>query len=146
MELYDKLSAGSNKMAGAAAAVTMKMDVDEIGQAEKIVKLIQKRLKAASREYADLLQDSKKWSGDIARLKKQYDAALRAYESAAGKFKSSQRKREELLKEFKQWKQTPGAESPLSPGPPPCAPCPSGCFLPAPATAARRRGTRWRPR
>lgn len=105
VELYDKLSSGSKKMAGAAAAVlTLKMDVDEIGQAEKIVKQVQKRVKSASNEYAKLLRQSKTWSADIAKLKKQSDSALRTYEAAAAKFKSHQRKREELLQEFKQWK------------------------------------------
>ncbi len=105
VELYDKLSSGSKKMAGAAAAVlTLKMDVDEVGQAEKIVKQVQKRVKSASNEYAKLLRQSKTWSADIAKLKKQSDSALRTYEAAAAKFKSHQRKREELLQEFKQWK------------------------------------------
>ena len=105
VELVDKLSKGSKKMAGAAAAVvTMKMDVDEIGQAEAIVKKIQKRLKAAAKEYDSLTRASKTWGGKIGTMKNQYDAALKAYESAAKKFKSSQRKREGLLKEFKQWK------------------------------------------
>lgn len=105
VELVDKLASGSKKMAGAAAAaVTLGMDLGEIGQAEKIVKDVQKRLKVAAAEYESLIRDSRKWNGQIGKTKKQYDAALKAYEAAAKKFKSSQRKREGLLKEFKQWK------------------------------------------
>jgi hypothetical protein len=105
VELADKLSKGSKKMAGAAAAVlTLKLDVDEVGQAKDIVKKIQKKLKTAAAEYDCLIRLSKKWSADIGKVKKNYDAALRTYEAAAAKFTSSQRKREELLKEFKQWK------------------------------------------
>jgi hypothetical protein len=105
VELVDKLSSGSKKILGAAFAVrTMKLDADEIALAKKIVRIVQKRLRKAAGEYDNLLQASKKWNTEIVKLKKKYDAALRSYESAAKKFKSSKRKREQLLKEFKQWK------------------------------------------
>lgn len=104
-QLYDKLSKGSKKMAGGAAAVvTLKFDLDEIGDAKKIVQEVQKRIKAVADSYDTLLSLSKRYSGDIGKLKTQYDTALKAYESAAGKYKSSQREREKLIKEFKEWK------------------------------------------
>lgn len=105
VELADKLSKGSKKMLGAAAAVvTLGMDLDEVGQAKKIVQDVQKRMKKAEAEYNYLVKASKKWSGQVGKIKKQTEAALAVYVAGAKKFKSSQSKREGLLKEFKQWK------------------------------------------
>ena len=105
VELVDKLSKGTKRLAGGAAAVvTLKMDIDEIGDAEKIVKEVQKRIKAADQEWRALTISAITWNKRLGKLKKAYDASLKTYEAAASKFKSSQRKREELLKEFKKWK------------------------------------------
>lgn len=104
-QLYDKLSKGSKTMAGGAAAVvTLKFDIDEIGDAERIVREVQKRIGAVADSYDTLLTLSRRYGKDIGKLKTQYDTALKAYESAAGKYKSSQRQREALIKEFKEWK------------------------------------------
>lgn len=105
VELVDKLSPGAKKLGGAASAlITLKMDAGEIGDAEQIVKEVQIAIRRTSDRYIRILGQSKRWAKDISKLKKSYDNSLSAYNSAAGKFKSSQRKRDELLKEFKAWK------------------------------------------
>lgn len=105
VELADKLSKGSRKLTGAASAViTLKMDTDEIGQAENIVKEVRKRLNAVATEYDRLARATVNWKSDIAKVQKQADAALKAYRSEAKKYKSHEKERQALLKEFKQWK------------------------------------------
>ncbi len=104
VELADKLSKGSKKLTGAASAVlTLKMDTDEIGQAEKIVREVRKRLNAVASEYDRLARATANWKTDIAKVHKQADAALNAYRSEVKKYKSHEKERQALLKEFKQW-------------------------------------------
>ncbi|MEX0281754.1 MAG: hypothetical protein AB3N13_11285 [Arenibacterium sp.] len=105
VELVDKLSKGSKKIAGGAAAVvTLGMDIGEIGQAKEIVKKIQKELPKLAQEYASLAQESKKWSKQIDASNKALISAAKVYRSAAKKAAKSKKSRQELLKEFKQWK------------------------------------------
>ncbi|TDE40978.1 hypothetical protein [Antarcticimicrobium sediminis] len=105
VDLADKLSKGSRKLTGAASAViSLKMDTDEIGQAEKIVKEVRKRLNAVATEYDRLARATATWKTDIAKVEKQADAALSAYRSQVKKYKSHEKERQGLLKEFKQWK------------------------------------------
>jgi|GEM_PF-2887175 len=105
VELADKLSKGSKKLTGAASAViTLKMDTDEIAQAEKIVKEVRKKLNSVATEYDRLARATANWKTDIVKVQKQADAALSAYRSEVKKYKSHEKERQALLKEFKQWK------------------------------------------
>jgi len=54
--------------------------------------------------HGSRISESGHWGGKIGKVKKLYDTTLKKYDSAAAKFKSSKRKREGLLKKFKQWK------------------------------------------
>ena len=103
VELVDKLSKGSKKIAGGAAAVvTLGMDIGEIGQAKDIVKKIQKELPKLAQDYAALSKEAKQWSKQIDSSNKALTAAAKVYRSAAKKAAKSKKSRQELLKEFKQ--------------------------------------------
>lgn len=105
VELVDKLSKGSKKMLGGASAVlTLKMDTDEIAQAEKILKDIRKRARQVQQDYEGLLRATRTWKSDIAKAKKQYDQAYAAFKAAEKSYKDHGKEREQLLKEFKKWK------------------------------------------
>ena len=103
--LADKLSTGSKHLAGGASAVlTLKMDTDEIEKAEKILREVRKKLRTVAAEYARLARATASWKTDIAKAQKQADTALKAYKAQVKKYKSHEKQRLELLKEFKTWK------------------------------------------
>ena len=86
------------------AVLTLKLDVDEIGDSLKIMKEVQAAASAVQSRYLEAKRSAAYWNKDIGKRKAQYDSALKAYRAAASRFRSSKRQREELLKEFKQWK------------------------------------------
>ncbi len=100
-----KLSPGAQKlMGGVSAVITLKMDFDEVGQAEKILKEIQALSGRTLREYVFLMKLADKDGKKVAKLNQGLQAAGKMVRSNAGKFSSSKKKREELIKEFKSWK------------------------------------------
>lgn len=105
VELADKLSKGTKRLGGAASAVlTLGMDVGEIGQAQDIVKQVQKQLPKVLGKYRALAKESKGWANDLEKAAAGYSSALKTYQTAAKKAARSDKSRKELLKEFKQWK------------------------------------------
>lgn len=105
VELVDKLSKGGKKLGGAASAVlTLGLDVGEIGEADAIVRKIQKKIPVVVKQYEKLTKESATWARDIEKSKKGFATALKAYKTAANKGAKAVRSRQELMKEFKSWK------------------------------------------
>ena len=105
VSLAPKLDAVDKKLLGGVGAVlTLKLDVDEIGDSVKIMKEVQAAASAVQSRYLEVKRSAAYWNKDIGKRKAQYDSALKAYQAAASRFRSSKRQREQLLREFKQWK------------------------------------------
>ena len=103
--VMSKLSPGAQKLAGGASAVlTLKMDFDEVDQAEAILKEIGALMKGTTIKYNKLSKLADKDGKKVLMLNKSLNVASKSADAARGKFKSSKKKREGLIKEFKQWK------------------------------------------
>ena len=89
------------KFGGAASGLyTLKMDTDEIGDAEKIVKAVQAKMKTIEKTMKTL---ERFLVGDAAKLAKMQDAfekALKTAKSEEKKYKSAERQRLALLKQL----------------------------------------------
>ncbi len=101
----DKIKGPWGKIGGAASGVlTLGLDVGEIGDAKKIVKRVQDKIRAVARECVSLQgkvqADAKKLTG----LRDKFKKALKTAESNAGKYKSKAGERKKLIKEFNKWK------------------------------------------
>lgn len=97
-------AAGKRLFAGVNAVINLKMDADEMAEAIAIMEKLKKALIETDKEYRELCRMVGRLSLDVGKLKVSYDRALRTFESAAGRFRSSQRRRMELMREFRAWR------------------------------------------
>lgn len=93
------------KLGGAISGIiSWKLDSDEIGDAKKVVADIQKRLKEVQKSIKGLEKFLTSDLGDLEKHQKNFEKALDAARSAAGKFHTQENKRLALLRELKDLK------------------------------------------
>lgn len=93
------------KLGGAISGIiSWKLDSDEIGEAKQIVADVQKRLKEIQKSIKGLEKFLDSDLGDLEKHQKNFEKALDAARSAAGKFHSQESKRLALLRELKDLK------------------------------------------
>lgn len=89
------------KFGGAAAGLyTLKLDSDEIGDAKKIVKAVQDKMRAAEKTIKMLERFLVGDAAKLAKMQDSFEKALKTAKSEEKKYKSAERQRLALLKQL----------------------------------------------